>query len=254
MYYREQKIINDIGILKILLFTTGILLYFISNFFITYSTYIECSLNFFFKHIGTSMILFTFYIYITINSELGVDNNKSNNKKFLFESCESMLSNLNDENDDDIGKCNNILYKMSIKNNDKTKNNTIIQKLHIEFMENDEAISKIKTTRSIYKRILFFYFLYQLFVVILIFDVKYDNKKTPIEFIHDKNEDFTHRCILENTDLLFYSLDLFIYMVIIVKEKKIENYRLTFTYIKYIEYSSFIGIAFGPSMNITLYL
>ena len=80
---RKQGIIMHIGFFKVIIFSVGILLFFISNYFITYENYIECSLNLFFKHIGIVTVISIFYIIIGFNIELGAkfDMNDENNIK-----------------------------------------------------------------------------------------------------------------------------------------------------------------------------
>ena len=91
--FRSQKIINDSGYYKILIFSIGIALSFISNFFITYSSYLGCSINFLFKHVGNSLSLFILYIYIIFSTELGMKN--VNTKKFKFSNDEASSDSTN---------------------------------------------------------------------------------------------------------------------------------------------------------------
>jgi len=70
---RKSNIIKDTGLSQIFLFSIGILLYFISIYFLTYTSYLGCFLNFLFKHIGIILSLYIFYIYISFGYELGVE-------------------------------------------------------------------------------------------------------------------------------------------------------------------------------------
>jgi len=72
IYNKNKSIIRDEGFYKILIFSIGIGLYFISNFFITYTNYSGCLLNFLIKHTGISLLLSIYYIYNSLGDELGI--------------------------------------------------------------------------------------------------------------------------------------------------------------------------------------
>jgi len=74
LIYRKQGIVKDSGINKIIFFSIGIGIYFLSNVFIGYSSYMECSLYFSMKHVGIILFLIIFYIYIVLGYELGAVN------------------------------------------------------------------------------------------------------------------------------------------------------------------------------------
>ncbi|ORX64116.1 hypothetical protein BCR32DRAFT_273221 [Anaeromyces robustus] len=89
--YRNEKIVNDYGFIKTLLFAFGLFCLFFSNLFITYNQYFQCSLNFFFKHIGITLLLLIYVLNIMLALELG--GKKENKQKFVF---------VGDDNNDDI--------------------------------------------------------------------------------------------------------------------------------------------------------
>ncbi|ORX57678.1 hypothetical protein BCR36DRAFT_459391 [Piromyces finnis] len=76
VHYKDIIIIKDEGCNKILLFSIGICLFFISIFFIPQLNYTECLLNFVTKHIGISFLLIIQYIYVSLGLELGISNKK----------------------------------------------------------------------------------------------------------------------------------------------------------------------------------
>ena len=90
LIYRKQGIVKDSGINKIIFFSIGIGIYFLSNVFIGYSSYMECSLYFTMKHIGIILFLIIFYIYIALGYELGTVN--INNEKYRMVSSFSLDS------------------------------------------------------------------------------------------------------------------------------------------------------------------
>jgi len=71
---KNEGILNDVGLNKILLFSIGIILICISNIFAYYSSFNECYLNFILKHIGVITVLTIFYLCISMGYELGISN------------------------------------------------------------------------------------------------------------------------------------------------------------------------------------
>ena len=81
--YRNKRIIEDVGLYKILLFTLGIILIYLSNIFESYSSYKGCCLKFILKHTGVITVLIIFYLYISMGYELGISKytNKNDEEK-----------------------------------------------------------------------------------------------------------------------------------------------------------------------------
>jgi len=71
---KKQKIIKDCGINKMLLFNLGIILFFIGELYHSYNNYIDCAINFALKHVGITIVLAIFYVYISLGYELGITN------------------------------------------------------------------------------------------------------------------------------------------------------------------------------------
>jgi len=92
---RHKGIIEDMGLIKLLCFSVGILFFYTSIYFVTYTDYIGCSLNFFFKHIGLSLILITLYIIISLAHELGIYIDEDEKCKFISTSKNNMDENIN---------------------------------------------------------------------------------------------------------------------------------------------------------------
>ena len=93
---RKSGIIKDTGFIQILLFSTGILLYFISNYFLTYMSYLGCSLNFFLKHIGIILSLYIYYLYVSFGYELGILDEADIEKRMEDYSNDPSITNKND--------------------------------------------------------------------------------------------------------------------------------------------------------------
>ncbi|OUM67184.1 hypothetical protein PIROE2DRAFT_5452 [Piromyces sp. E2] len=58
--------------------------YFISTYFTIYSSFLECSLNFIFKHVGIILSLYIFYVYISLGYELGITDEIDIEKRFEY--------------------------------------------------------------------------------------------------------------------------------------------------------------------------
>ncbi|OUM56103.1 hypothetical protein PIROE2DRAFT_19448 [Piromyces sp. E2] len=80
IFSRDQNIIKDIGLFKILIYSVGMIMIFISNLLSTYMDYIECSYNYLFKCYGFALLIVAYYSYVFISMELGVYNH--NDEKF----------------------------------------------------------------------------------------------------------------------------------------------------------------------------
>jgi len=92
IFFKNEGIIYDQGFHKIILFSLGLILYYVSNFFATYSDYTKCYLNFFFKHTGILLFMGICYTIITLNYEIG--------KKITFENSKYNIDD-DDDNDND---------------------------------------------------------------------------------------------------------------------------------------------------------
>jgi len=252
IYYRKQKIINDTGYYKILIFSIGILFYFISIFLITYSDYSGCLLNFIFKHCGISTSITILYIYIEFSSYLGMPN--ITNNKFQFSS-ENYSNNDMDENN-----CSKTLNQRNNTNNiemrkdstqDKKNNNKLYDRMSVMTV-NDEIINKVKATRSSFIRISFFYLIYLLFILFIIIYVSKRLKNDDNNSDQDDSGEFFYKCNLEKYEIIFYILKLLVYITILLKGKKIIMFNYIFLCLRYITYASLIGIIFGPTTNVII--
>jgi len=111
---RKWDIINDTGFNQILLFSIGMMLYSISVYFSTYTSYLGCSFNFFFKHVGISLSIYIFYIYITFGYELGVVNEADIENKFFSDFISSFNKyNFSIVSDKSNKNCSNIEYSLN---------------------------------------------------------------------------------------------------------------------------------------------
>lgn len=193
--------------------------------------------------------------------ELGMQD--TNNKKFKFSSDEvtdnDLYKKINNNNDHIIFNKTSTMSTTSDNSSSRYSsqkdiyNNKLYNRLTVMPI-NDEVINKVGSARSLFTRILFLYFIYILSIIAFIFITFNKSGKNLIKLVNEENGKFIHQCELEDFDFVYYSLDLFIYVIILIKGKKILSYNCIFKSIKYITYISFIGIAFGPTTNVILFL
>lgn len=254
---KNYTIIKDTGLIKILIFSIGILLTIISNIFITYNNYLECTLNYIFKHIGISSVLTIFYIYITLGYELGINSNKE--KKFKFDLKET-LSNNSIENIVDINENLNInpndtLYKylktnkISILNSKSNSDEKLLTSKYYDEI-NENTSKKIKNAHTLFIRILILYPLYLLLLFILIpFSYYYFKEDTILKNYDDY---YSYKCQLEKPDFILNFIYLLFLFHNFIKGRNVLKYECIYTYIRYIVISIIIDIAFGPLVNVNI--
>ncbi|OUM56276.1 hypothetical protein PIROE2DRAFT_19184 [Piromyces sp. E2] len=138
----KNGIIKDTGLFKNLLFSLGIILFFISIIFSTYTSYLECSMYFSFKHIGITLALVIFYIYISLGHELGIFGYLTNNDKKLY-----IVNSLSIDSLESIDSSISDIYDIYLSLNNSTSSS--IASLHSK--ENSEVnISKMKTESELH--------------------------------------------------------------------------------------------------------
>ena len=305
--YRKQGIVKDSGFNKIIFFTIGIGIYFISNIFIGYSSYVECSLYFSMKHIGIISFLITLYIYIVLGYELGTIN--TNNEKYRMVSSFSIdsLSFVNSDNSIDLIRSEsngtvrldnrlmkkNINYSMDDKLNSNDINiskkrkfcfKTIKLKIKEVFsspktIENNNGLLKgnensllkhkkpsivlderqyIKNQKKILKRNIknahnLFLEISIAFPIVIVFTIllsTFNNNDDKNYYFQNDNGEWYYKCDLETPDIIYDSIELLLYIIIILKGKTVLSYECIFKCTKYITYSSIIGIVLGPLVNV----
>eukprot|EP00833_Pecoramyces_ruminatium_P004015 jgi/Orpsp1_1/1178047/evm.model.c7180000063848.1 len=252
--YRKTSIIDDIGFLKILFFSFGIILYFISNLFITYEHFFSCSLNFLFKHTGISIVLIIYYIIMTLNSVLG--NGNHNNDKFKFDTKDT--NTCYDEDKVIIKSVITDTYsynqpfiplRISLVQNLKNEKSANMASLYDGVNENIKK--KLRKVNSLFIEVSFIYVLLITFMIIVVIVESYNNSKAKVYKIVKNRNGFVFKCKLEDYDLYLCIIEFFIFLIILVKGKNIINYECIFHCTKYITISAMIGIVFGPLMTVS---
>jgi len=252
--FRNQGIIKDTGFFKILFLSFGILLYFISNFLITYTNYLGCLLNYIFKHMGISLILYTFYFYISqsyivdikkryqykLNKNIG-ENNIFLSSSFIEDvsiPIKSKIENEN-ENENDENRKESLNSKFSNESNES-----------IDIPDKNASIKKNykqNSLKEIIENISIYYFI--LFIMIIIYHFNNTNR---MKLVFSGKNYWLYKCNMENLDLILNLFDLIILIIIILKGKDVFFCDCFFSILKYIIYSSLICIAIGPIINVSI--
>lgn len=131
---RKSYIIEDLGYFKILTFSFGVLFYFTSNLFSAYTNYFDCSLNFLLKHLGISLMLVIYLLYILPGIKLGIETKEDKKLQLINvdssndkNSSNNLLENKTDSNES-IKGCkskllNNIYETEFYRSNSKSNDN-----------------------------------------------------------------------------------------------------------------------------------
>jgi len=262
--FRYKSIIYNAGIIKILIFSFALIMYFLSNFFTTYRNYFQCSVYFIIKHIGLSIIFVVLHIYLILNLKLGIKRNK---KQFSF------IGQYNDSSyfESEAPNTNNNINESQnfVKNNNKAiiKGNKSLLSLRSYRKESkDNATStslidednihfgkKIKRIHSTIMEILFLHFIF--IVVIFMFIIFYWKKNKNNEdnnIYHSKNGEFIYKCPLGQADLVMNFLYFLLIIFLYITGKSVIKYECIFKYIQYIVYSTYSLIVVGPIVNVNL--
>jgi len=243
IFYRKQSIISDQGYYKILFFSLAILFYFISNLFVGYTNFLECSMNYLFKHSSIMLICLLFYIHINFAYELGLGMEEM--KIYLISiTCNISSNDLNTSNYMNDAS-NPVMNKHNIKKNSFAKSNNF----------SNNYTYHIKRLHSLMTTIVIFYPIF--FIILLISIIHYRNvensdKEQNSIIIQDQNGLWFYKCSLENQETFMYSVYLIFFIYTLLRSSTLKSYYYIFRYIKKINYSTCIGITIGPLINVIL--
>ncbi|ORX81129.1 hypothetical protein BCR32DRAFT_293444 [Anaeromyces robustus] len=236
---RKKDIIVDIGYKYIFLFSLGISIYFISNLFLTYTTYTECSLNYIFKHIGISLSEVVLYTMITLNFEIGTS-------KHVMKGDDTIMNSGNFESTFDESS---LIIKSNISiirsEDRKMENNKTISAN--EYNADNIIKKRIKKISSFYIELVLIYGLYLIF---MLYTSIYNINTNNIKEIQDYSGKWSYQCVLEKYDLFLNSIELTVFIVMIYKGNRTLQYECVFSYTKNITYSSITGVLLGPLINV----
>jgi len=262
-YHRDQRIIKDTGYSKIILVSVGFILYLLSIFLVTYTTNIECTLNLLLKHVGISLILFVYYIYITQSYILGIQiikatdgnkNNPNNVNNFVMSvgsmfNFEKQLNKIDDKykSNDDINKGKNDEKSSVFKANSEFKFSKNVSLMNSDNV-NTVIYIKEKEAYSLLVEATFVYIIYIIIItgICLYHMIKYGNE---LEIIQN-NKYWIYRCNLNHTELILNLLTFLFLIVLLIRGKKSIVNENIFVCIKYITYSTFVVFTLGPLINV----
>jgi len=276
LIYRRQSIISDIGIFKILFFSIGILLFYISILFSTYTDYKGCSLYVFFKHTGIAMVLGTFYILTIINYKLGhslkfkkisqsqdIDEESiEENDLPLFDNSKALVLDTSDNGHIKKINFNNAsslsVTSTSVREGLKKVIDVEKKKEEEEFGEyNENIIKKIKKVKSLYLEVILAFPLYfisiLLIIVIQLRQEERDTADAPQSYIvQNKDAKWTYQCNLIKTDNVYSTIEFMVFAAILWRGNTMTKFENIFKYISYITYCAWVGIFFGPLVNVNI--
>eukprot|EP00833_Pecoramyces_ruminatium_P015546 jgi/Orpsp1_1/1189578/evm.model.d7180000073013.1 len=242
----------------------GILLYFISNLFLNYDSFLECSVNFILKNIGISLILFINYINIAIAYKLGIKKNETD-VRFRFKDEENPKNNLysdsednskeNYSDEDNETKYLSMISKKStlIKTNTDEKNSS---SFYLEDIERN-CYSKIISTQQHLRKTIIFYSFYIFIVfltVIIVYVKKHRNINKENFMVLSNNGEWFFYCRLERSNLIFNMAYILSFVFLRSFGRMVSYHEYIFKYITYISYSGFIFLATGPIINVFSYI
>ena len=254
----KQGIIKDMGYIKIILFSIGVTLYFISNLLLTYTTYTKCFLNILLKHIGISLIILIYYFIITLNKESGFS--QKTNVKF-FDS----VSRVNEDNNTNYNNHSNevSILSDSNSNNVNTMNKSAVaefsshQTHRIFDMDIVENMKKqIRRINSLFAEAFLIFIIYISLIIVMIFIKENEYKKNKIEgqnIIQSNKGEWFYQCELENFDLALNIFEFLVLALFLSKGNKLLKYEGIFICTKYITISIAIVIVFGPIINVRIF-
>ncbi|OUM60243.1 hypothetical protein PIROE2DRAFT_14061, partial [Piromyces sp. E2] len=269
----NKPIIYDYGYFKLLLFSTGFILFYIGSIFLSYESYSECATNFFFKHSGILLFLLIYLFTIYINLELGKGPDNRSKSQFTFE----------DSEEDEPMSCISADYRLSVKYNtfspvdnggpidignpNKYRMSTLISKKNVILKSkvnesikstdnieiNEDVLKKIRKIQSVFvEEIVFYSVILIIFIIIIFFKGNNDNSVLDLKNennLQNKNGEWSYECSLENIDVLFNLMEFIILLLILIKGNQLLNFENVFRCTRYITYSSIVGIITGPTIN-----
>ncbi|OUM59806.1 hypothetical protein PIROE2DRAFT_14574 [Piromyces sp. E2] len=165
------------------------------------------------------------------NYGLQINTNSTNQNKILHKNSYSCDSPDNNEN------ITNITNDLSFN---------VIKK----YINLKKAIKKAQSTFIEVHIIYPIYILITLLVSILIIDGEKERESKNLNIVQSKNGEWMYKCNSTNIEILYSFLEFFILLIILKNGITILKYECVFKCTKYITYSSIIGIALGPLINI----
>ncbi|KAL6599435.1 hypothetical protein U3516DRAFT_494694, partial [Neocallimastix sp. 'constans'] len=122
---------------------------------------------------------------------------------------------------------------------------------------NSSIISCIRQVHSLLIEIYIVYVVYFISIfIIFIYHLlnQNNNKSNDYYIVKNNNGDWIYKCNLEEMNFFINCFHLIVMILLLINGRKLLKYQGVFKCTKYIIYSLYIGIAFGPIVNITSFL
>jgi len=246
VYNRKASVIYDMGLMNHMFLILGLLLYFISTFFISSTNWTESWLNLLYRHSGIFLIYLVFNNFINSADEFGIESKdmeieksiKSNSYSYFLTN--SSVSRDLDSNIDTIDKIKgfkNSIFSKKLQEYSVFKSEIRAKKIYLNIRKN-------------YSRYLMSFIYFPLFVIFLLIFIFIIVKKEDGKEIQSDNKKWQYKSPLETIDIILNILEIFIFSIIFVKSKMIINYECIFCFVKLINLSTIIIITLGPVINV----
>jgi len=261
--YRNQFIIDDIGLTQILHFSVGTILYFLSTLFITYMDFTGCAFNFLLKHLGISTIIYICYKNLILNYKLGHKKRDEKRFNFLKEELEKTEGEVIANSCTHVSSLDSIDNAIrsneirSIQNKSALTLKELESKSELALWDNETNYifnSKIMGTHYSYLKVLSLYLIFIASIVstTIYYSVKFiDNKEdNNEEELFLNNNIWVYKCNLDEPDLLFNTIYLVLVILISFIGRTLLKYESIYKLVIYITSSSYVFIITGPFMNV----
>jgi len=247
----NQDIVNDSGIFSILLFSSGLILYYFSYIFLWNTSYIEYVFHYLFKHSGLFLSLMILYIIMNLNLEFGIKIKPNDNR---FKNSEVYETTFNRESVRIDNFEENNLKKQNTNNESigsiisrlKSVNGSKIFSIN-EKEINESVLYKINKINKLIIKVIVMYILYFIASIVVIIINK---NKITTEQANDKK--WYYKYELEKYDLICDIIEFLIIIVIFMMGKDISMYNNIFKHTYYIISSLRFAMVFGPLINVII--
>lgn len=227
----------------------GLLLYFISTYYIFITNWKETLINFILKHSGISLIYLILNVFVNSAEEFGIENkNVEIHKSFKSKSDHT-------SNQYFITKSSNTFdMEINFDLNYPRKDST-----HSKFYDDSVMKSELRAKKLYfnmernYNNYLKSFIIYPCFILLLILIVIFNGiKNNSITLVQNENHNWHYKSPLENYDLTLNILEIFVFSLMLIKLKLILKYECIFNIIKSIYIALILIMTLGPFINVSI--
>jgi len=260
-FHRKERIISDTGYIKCEIFLFGLIIYFLSLNFNSFSNYINCALKFIFGHSGILLIYIIILIYIITGYELGLsykeieklniipfqsssqnDLDTENNKSLSSTLNEALLLNIEKQ----LNQLEVISNEIKLGNTTKEKSKTSLNSKYTSTFTINKLNKKVEFIHSLYLELITIYIIAIIsFIIITIF-----YKFKYLEDIQEINGKWRYTCPLNSFNFILNLIEFILIIIILFKAIKLMNYTYIFKFAKYAVYIVLMWAILGPLVNV----